>query len=143
MNILKALPAAMLALFFFSCLSTKKMTGNEIYNASWELEYISGPRIAFGGLFPDKRPEIAFNKATQRVEGFSGCNGYAADCVLNGENISFGEPDPRTMMYCDNGEEIFLNTTKKVNKYKIDEHGKLNLMIDNVPVMRFRKAMAQ
>lgn len=133
------LSVAALILFFASCSSTKNTTNENLYNTTWELEYLSGPRIAFDGLFPDKKPQITFNKTTQKVEGNNGCNGYAADYSLDGNNISFGEPGPTTMMYCGEGEKFFLNTIKKVNKYKIDEDGKLNLMIDEVPMMRFKK----
>ena len=113
-----------------------KLSGN------WELDYLSGPRIAFEGLFPDKKPQIKFNQTTRKVEGNSGCNGYAAKYTLDGNNISFGEPDPTTMMYCGEGERFFLNTMGKINNYAIDEDGKLNLMIDDVSMMRFKKTSA-
>ncbi|MCB0458571.1 MAG: META domain-containing protein [Flavobacteriaceae bacterium] len=128
-----------LAIISYSCSSTKKLASEDLYNATWELEYISGPRIAFNGLFPDKKPQIAFNKETQKAEGNNSCNGYSADFTLNGDAISFGEPGPTTMMYCGEGEKVFLSTMKKINKYSIDTDGKLNLMIDNVSMMRFKK----
>ncbi len=123
----------------FSCNSSKKQTSAALYNTTWELEHISGPRIAFEGLFPNKKPQITFNKETQKAEGNNGCNGYSADFNLNGEAISFGEPGPTTMMYCGEGEQVFLNTIKKIKKYNVDAEGKLNLMIDDVPMMRFKK----
>lgn len=110
-----------------------------LYNATWELEYLSGPRIAFNGLFPDKKPQFSFNKETHKAEGNAGCNGYRADYTLDGNTISFGENGPTTMMYCGEGEKFFLNTMRKVNKYSIDADGKLNLMIGDVPMMRFKK----
>lgn len=123
-----------------SCSSTKKMTNDTLFNTIWELEYLSGPRIAFEGLYPDKKPRIEFNKTTNKVSGNNSCNGYSADYILKGDEISFGEPGPATMMYCGEGEKFFLNTIKKINKYTIDTDGKLNLMIDEVPMMRFRKS---
>ena len=120
--------------------STENMTNEDLFGIPWELEYLSGPRIAFQGLFPDKKPQITFNPNTQKVEGNSGCNGYAARYTLNGNNLSFGEPDLTTMMYCGEGEKFFLNIIQKVNRYFIDEDGKLNLAIDEVPMMRFKKA---
>jgi heat shock protein HslJ len=128
------------ALIISSCASTKKMASDTLYDTTWELEFLSGPKIAFTGLFPDKKPKITFNKATKKVEGTTSCNGYSADYTLNGSTISFGEPGPTTMMYCGEGEKFFLNIIKKVNKYKIDENGKLILMIDDVPMMRFKKS---
>jgi heat shock protein HslJ len=117
------------------------MSKDSLFNTSWELEFLSGPRIAFEGLFPDKKPNITFNKTTNKVEGNNSCNGYSADYTLKGNDISFGEPGPTTMMYCGEGETFFLKTIKKTNKYMIDSHGKLNLMIGDVPMMRFKKSI--
>ncbi|MCO6176414.1 META domain-containing protein [Flavobacterium sp. NRK F10] len=122
----------LVTIFTESCSSTQKTADENIYGKTWELEYLSGPRIAFEGLFPDKKPMISFNKETQKVEGNAGCNGYSADFTINGDAISFEEPGISTMMYCGEGEPFFLKTVKLVNKYKIDENGKLNLMIGDV-----------
>lgn len=121
-----------------ACQSTKNSADN-LYNTAWELEYISGPKIAFNGLFPDKKPQITFNKTTNNVEGNAGCNGYRAEYTLNGDNISFGEPGPTTMMYCGEGEQTFLSTIKKIDTYSFDEEGKLVLMMGDVAMMRFKK----
>ena len=128
-----------LLLIFTSCTSTKKMASENLYNTTWELDYISGPRIAFTGLYPDKKPRITFNKSTQKVEGNNSCNGYSATYTLKDDTISFGEPGATTMMYCGEGEKVFLNTIKKVNKYEIDTNNNLNLMIDDITMLRFKK----
>ncbi|WP_346880880.1 META domain-containing protein [uncultured Algibacter sp.] len=121
-----------------SCVSSKNSRDTILFNVTWELEFISGPRIAFSGLYPDKKPAITLNKTTKKAEGTNSCNGYSADYTLEGNDISFGEPGPTTMMFCGNGEKVFLNTIKKINKYTIDADGKLNLMIDDVIMMRFK-----
>ena len=139
MKTIKILSPTIFVLLFFSCSSSKKSTNEALFNTTWELEYLSGPRIAFGGLYPGKKPKITFNKTTNKVEGNNSCNGYLADYNLNGDEISFGEPGPTTMMFCGEGETFFLNTIKKVNKYNIDDDGKLNLLINDVPMMRFKK----
>ncbi len=139
MNIKTTLQITIFAFLIISCASKKNMDSDKLYNTSWELEYISGPRIAFNGLYPDKKPKISFDKTTNKVEGNNSCNGYSADYTLNGKEMSFGEPGPTTMMFCGEGEKVFLNTMKKINKYSFDEEGKLNLMIDDVTMMRFRK----
>ena len=132
-----------LSIIITSCASTKNnntSTGNDrLYNAPWGLDYISGPRIAFNGLYPGKKPQIAFNKVTKKAEGNDSCNGYSADFNLDGNSISFGEPAPTTLMYCGKGEKVFLNMMKKINKFEIDADGKLNLMINDVSMMRFHK----
>ena len=125
-----------------SCGTRKIMTDNEqLYNGIWQLEYISGPRIAFEGLFPDKKPELTFDKDANQVTGNSGCNGYSAPFTLKGMSISFGEPGPSTMMYCGQGEQQFRNMMKKINAYSFDGDGKLNLMMDDVSMMRFKKVL--
>ncbi|MDF0717308.1 META domain-containing protein [Muricauda sp. 334s03] len=137
MKILNSL--IVLAIITSSCSTTKNLASENLYNTTWELEFISGPRIAFEGLFPNKKPQIVFNKETRKAEGNNSCNGYSADYTLNGDSISFGEPGPTTMMYCGEGEKVFLNTMKKVNKFSIDTDGKLNLMFNGIPMMRFKK----
>ena len=129
---------ATILLITVSC--TKKDTNEQLYGTTWELEYISGPRIAFDGLFPNKKPQLTFDKETMKVMGNDGCNGYSAEFTLGKENaISFGEAGPTTMMYCGQGEQEFLKTIKKINKYSFDEEGKLNLLMDDVPMMRYKK----
>lgn len=126
-----------LFLILIACNSDKEEA--KIYDVTWELEYLSGPRIAFEGLFPEKKPQLTFVKETMRVQGNNGCNGYSSDFTITNKDISFGEPGPTTMMFCGPGEKFFLNTIKKVNKFSFDSIGNLNLMIDDVPMMRFKK----
>jgi heat shock protein HslJ len=126
-----------------SCAINKETSTLEKLEGTWELEYISGPRIAFKGLYPNKKPTITFDKISKKVTGNDSCNGYTADFNVVENTISFGEPGPTTMMFCGEGEKVFLNMMKKINKYSIDPDGKLNLMIDDVPVMRFKHAVGQ
>ena len=133
---------ATILLITVSC--TKKDNSEKLYGTTWELEYISGPKIAFDGLFHMKKPQLTFEKETQKVMGNNGCNGYSAKFTLDKNNtISFGEPGPTTMMYCGQGEQVFLKTIKQINKYSFDEEGKLNLLIDDVSMMRFKKVTTE
>lgn len=43
------------------------------------------------------------------------------------------------MMYCGEGEQAFLKMMEKVNRFSFDDNGKLNLMLDNVTMLRFKK----
>lgn len=129
-----------LTLLLGSCGTTRNSKGNDLLDTVWELEYITRKRIAFDGLFPDKKPRITLDRSG-KVKGNSGCNGYSADYTLEGKTLSFGEPGPTTMMYCGQGESEFLNTMKKVNGYSFDSEGKLNLMMDDIPAMRFKKVI--
>ena len=112
-------------------------TDEALFGTTWELEYLSGPRIAFTGLFPDKRPRITFDPTTKLVQGNSGCNGYSAPYTLAGDTLTFGEPGPTTMMYCGEGEGFFLRTLQQIESYQIDESGNLLLLLGDVPMMRF------
>ncbi len=120
-----------------SC-NSKLDKSEELFNTTWELKYISGPRIAFDGLFPEKKPQISFDKETTKVSGTDSCNGYSADYELDGNAISFGEPGITTMMFCGGGERQFLNMMQKIDGYIIQD-GELNLMTGEVPMMRFKK----
>lgn len=132
-----------IAFLLVSCTANMTPKTDQLYGNTWELEYITGPRITFEGLFPDKKPEIMFNKADMRVSGNSSCNGYSTKYTLAGNQISFADPEISTMMYCGDGEVTFLSTMKKINKYSIDENGKLVLMMDDIPMMRFKKSMTK
>lgn len=129
-----------------SCSSTKhadsvpvQKESTALYNATWELEYISGIQMAFEDLFPDKKPELKFDSTGNMVRGHAGCNGYSAMFTTNGSEISFSNPAPSTLKYCGKGEPQFIETMKEINRYSIDTEGKLNLMINGVPLMRFHK----
>ncbi len=122
-----------------SCGSTKGTGSEKLYGTAWELGYISGPRIAFEGLFPDKKPHISFNRETGEVTGNASCNGYSADYTLDGNRISFGEPGPATMMFCGEGERQFLKMMRKVDGYNFDAEGRLNLLFGEVSMLRFKK----
>jgi len=119
-----------------SCATTKN---SKLYGNSWQLEYISGTKIAFEGLYPNKKPQITFNKEKNKVQGNNSCNGYSANYTIKDSSIYFSEPGPSTMMYCGEGEQAFLKMMEKVNRFSFDDNGKLNLMLDDVTVLRFKK----
>ena len=134
---------SVLALSFNSCTTMKDKTSSaDLYNTTWELEYITGPRIAFEGLFPDKKPFIQFDEATKQVSGNAGCNGYSAPFTVKGKSLTFGEQGPATLMYCEGGgEQVFTKTIKDIDSYSIDKDGKLNLIMKDIPMMRFKKVI--
>lgn len=130
---------AIITLVFASCSTKKELTEDKLYASSWELEYMSGPRIAFNGLFPDEKPHLTFDKATKSVSGSDSCNGYSAPFVITDSKLTFGEAGPATLRYCGEGERQFRSMINKINKYSFDADGKLNFMIDDISVMRFKK----
>ncbi|QSW87520.1 MULTISPECIES: META domain-containing protein [Flavobacterium] len=129
-----------LVLLITSCSASKDKSTANIYGTTWELEYISGPRIAFEGLYPNKKPQITFDEKQKNVFGNNGCNGYSAPYTLNGNSLTFGEPGPTTMMFCEGGgEQQFLQQMKKITSYSVDNDGKLILNEGDVAMMRFKK----
>jgi heat shock protein HslJ len=89
-------------------------------------------------LFPDITPEIQFDQEAGRVAGNSGCNGYQAPYSLDGSGIRFGEPGPSTLMYCGEGENLFRESMRLVDQWEVDRDGKLVLLQEGQPVLRFR-----
>nr|WP_294776961.1 META domain-containing protein [uncultured Flavobacterium sp.] len=133
------------SVLFSACCSTKtKEVSNTIgksdfYDYAWELEYLSGTRIAFEGLYPENKPFILFKEAGNEFSGNTSCNGYSGKYTKKNNSIQFGNTI-KTMIYCEGGgEEAFLKMLGKVNKIAFDSEGKLLLLLDDVPMMRFKK----
>ena len=109
-------------------------------SGEWQLNYISGSRIAFDGLYPDKKPFIKFNLTENEVGGNTTCNGFSSKIILKGNEISIAEPFAKTMIFCEGGgETTFLNILKKVNRYAVTNKNTLTFLIGDVAVMRFEK----
>jgi heat shock protein HslJ len=86
------------------------------------LNYISGPRIAFEGLYPNKEPQLVFAIPKLEVGG-----------------INFGD-GRSTMMACEGiGEPTFLKTLKQVNGYAVSDENVPTLLVGDVAMMRFVK----
>jgi heat shock protein HslJ len=109
----------------------------EAFKGTWELEYITGPRIAFDGLYPDKKPVLIYEGGDE-YKGNTSCNGMGGKLVTSATGIQF-KPPISTMMACPgNGEQTFLKTLAMVDGYAID-NGKLLLKSKGVDIMRFVK----
>ena len=131
---------AIISLFLVSCSTNPMAKDNKMYSNAWELEYITGPRITFQGLFPDMKPKIQFTKDSDMIIGNSGCNGYNTKFTMNGKMISFAEPEMSTMMYCGDGENVFRKTMTQIDSYRMTD-GKLEFLMGDVVMMRFKPAM--
>lgn len=117
---------------------TKAEARKTFYDVTWELEYISGPRIAFEGLYPEEKPTLIFTEAKNQFGGNSSCNSYGGTFTKKDSSIQFGDVI-KTMRFCEGGgESTFLNMLGKVNKLAIGADGKLLLLKDDVPMMRFK-----
>lgn len=139
---MKHLLFSLLLLSFLSCNNSKKIAkaDPDQLDGTWVLNYISGPRIAFEGLYPNKKPQIVFTVADKRVSGNTGCNSFSGPLVIDGSKISFDQPMAMTKMACPGeGEMVFMETLKKVNTYSVSGGNTLNLIMGDIAVMRFSK----
>lgn len=131
---------AIISLFVVSCTTNSMAKNDKMYANAWELEYITGPRITFQGLFPDMKPKIQFTKGSDMITGNSGCNGYSTKYTLKGSKISFQQPEMSTMAYCGDGENVFRKTMTQVDNYRMKD-GKLEMLMGDVLMMRFKPTM--
>lgn len=116
------------------------MPGASILNGTWELNYVSGPRIAFDGLYPNKKPTITFDVTNNKVMGNTSCNNFNGPLKMDGNKISFTDPMAMTRMMCQGqGETVFMETLKKINTWSVSDGNTLNLIMGDIAMMRFTK----
>lgn len=123
-----------------SCGTSKTAVKEFSIEGTWELNYITGPKIAFNGLFPGKKPTITFNLKENKITGNNSCNQYFGALILDGAKINFKDAKiGMTMMACEgNGDSVYMDTLNKIESYTITDDGNtLNLLIGNVVMMRF------
>ena len=130
--------------FVTSCnvAKSKKEADTSSLQGSWELNYISGPRIAFDGLYPDRKPVINFDIAENKVSGNNSCNSFSGKLVVEANKIDFTQPMMTTKMMCGDGqgEQVFMSTLEKINTFSISDDGKtLNFISGDIALMRFTK----
>lgn len=133
----------LLCLSFIACNSTQSsMKTAASLDGTWQLNYITGPRIAFDGLYPNKKPTITFDLAANRVSGNNSCNQYFGKLQVDGNKINFKDAKMgMTMMACPgNGENTYMKTLEKIDSYSISEDGNtLNFIMGDIAMMRFEK----
>ncbi|MCI4442217.1 MAG: copper resistance protein NlpE N-terminal domain-containing protein [Lentimicrobium sp.] len=132
-------------LIFIACNSTQSAAkATTSLEGTWKLNYITGPRIAFEGLYPNKKPSIAFNLKENKVSGNNSCNQYFGQLNYEGNKISFKDAKMgMTMMACPGeGENVFMKTLEKIDSYSISDDGKtLNFIMGDIAMMRFEKVL--
>jgi heat shock protein HslJ len=142
---------ALIACTFTSCAPTKTpaigttTTDNNIslLEGTWELNYITGPRIAFDGLYPDKKPTLIIDLTNKKISGTTGCNSYSGPLVAGNGDINFNQPIAVTRMACSGngmlGETTYLELLKKIKQYSVTDGKTLNLIAGDIALMRFTK----
>jgi len=144
--------SACIALFSVACNSTKSSTTEEtvltekesnpsLLEGIWELDYLSGTKVAFENLYVDKKPFLSFNTKDSRVSGNSSCNSFTGNITISKNYLRFDDAMAMTKMFCPGeGESAFVDGLKKVNSYSITDNGKtLNLIMGDIAIMRFHK----
>ena len=130
-------------LLFVACKSSQtNMNTTDALDGTWQLNYITGPRIAFDGLYPDKKPTIVFDIKENKIPGNNSCNQYLGKLIMDGNKINFKEAKMgMTMMACPGeGENVYMKTLEKVDSYSISDDGKtLSFIMGDIAVMRFEK----
>lgn len=135
---------SLLFLTLMSCKTTQKtMNTTNSLSGTWELNYITGPRIAFDGLYPNKKPTITFDLIENRVSGNNSCNSFTGKLNVDGAKINFKTPMAVTKMMCMDGmqgETTFMSTLDKIDSYTISEDGKVLIFnMEGIMMMRFDK----
>lgn len=139
---------SILALGFMAACKTPKPAQSERIDdappsqsleGTWELNDISAPRVAFGELYPDRKPEITFDLAGKRVSGHTGCNSFNGPLAITGNKIDFSQPMAMTKKACmGEGEPVFLKTLSAVTTYSVTEGGRtLQFISGDMATMRF------
>ncbi len=134
-----------LGMVLISCNASKAQKNDSIskLEGTWELNYITGPRIAFDGLYPNKKPTITFDLKENHVSGNSSCNNFTGKLVVTGNKIDFTQPMAMTKMMCvdsQQGEQTFISTLQKITSYDVTDDGKtLNFISGDIAMMRFTK----
>lgn len=134
--------ALILTIAFGSCsaLQDKSSARPDYQNLSgtWVLTYITGPRIAFEGLYPGQKPTAIFDLEKGHLSGNTSCNSYGSEIVLDKDKIKIEKPYS-TMMACEGGgESTYINTLLKIESFKV-QSDTLIFYMDEIEMMRFVK----
>lgn len=131
-----------------SCKSSSRSIGTSApgqLDGTWELNYITGPRIAFEGLYPKKKPFLTIETAKSHTNGNSGCNNFMGPIFIHDDSLRFGNM-ASTMMACAEGqlgENVFLKTLPMVKTYRLAGDTLWLRGTLNVDVMRFVRKVVQ
>lgn len=107
-------------------------------SGTWVLTYITGPRIAFEGLYPGQKPTVVFDIEKNHLGGNTSCNSYGSEIVLNKDKITIRKPYS-TMIACEgSGESTYINTLLRIESFKV-EGDTLSFYMDDIEMMRFLK----
>lgn len=121
------------------------VSGNEVkLEGSWQLIYITDNNLPWKQIYPNGSPTIKFDENEQRISGFAGCNNYTGSFVAAGYTLSIPDHMAMTRKMCVDGaegEDLFTSTIGRVTKWKMSNDSTLNLLSDDITIMRFHKLL--
>lgn len=104
---------------------------------TWELSYVAVPGGNFDELYARRKPTLTIDAAWKRVSGNTSCNSFNGPLTLDGTTLRFADTMATTRMACPGeGERIFLETLRKVDRYALSGNT-LTLLGGDVALMRF------
>jgi heat shock protein HslJ len=137
---------ALLCLLITACSSMKKQTVAKsepvaTLAGTWVLDIIPYTKGTFEALYPESKPSLSFDPAQKSFSGYSGCNNMNGLLVSDSNAISFKGDITMTMKACPgDGESVFMEHLKRINKYAVSADGKeLTLIQGDIALMRFHK----
>lgn len=123
-----------------SCSPSQKVAGQKSpAEGIWQLSYLY-TATTLEELYSGRKPVINFRG--DQVSGNNGCNSFSGKLAMSGNKINFKDAKiATTMMACaGSGEQTFMETLNKVDRYSISNAGKtLTFLHGNSEIMRFEK----
>lgn len=108
-------------------------------SGAWELRFIAADNQQFSNLYPRQKPFLVFENKGEEFSGSTGCNSFAGAAEISGDKIRFPFTLSKSRMVCPgNGEQVFLDGLRKVNRYRL-QGKELSLCYDSEVVMRFEQ----
>lgn len=138
----KVLLLLAMALLVFSC-ATKKVSQQDSASTHlqgrWLLTLFAYGGKDFAELFAQRRPELEFNAAENKVAGSTGCNRLTGNYTIQGESFRFGPGMGLTRMACPGfNESEFLAALNQVNRYRLQDN-QLQFYNDSTLIMVYTK----
>ena len=129
-----------------ACSSMKKQTETKADQVAtlagtWVLDVVPYTKGTFDSLYPETKPSLSFDPVQKKFTGYSGCNGINGALVADSNAISFKGDIIMTMKACPgDGESVFMENLKRINKYAVSANGKeLTLIQGDLALMHFHK----
>ena len=103
---------------------------------------ISEKDISTMGYYPGEKPRLAFEVGKTRVAGFTGCNSMSGSARIIGKGISFQSLATTKRFCAGDGEKVFLEWMKLVDRYEVSEN-ELVLYAGRQELLRFVKKQGE